>query len=445
MEYEFKECLEEFLRSDSSDEENNVPDYNLVNKLQEFKNGLPHDSSFREYDLSFIVRAAAIAFLNSPAIQNSYIEKKRNNVYTFEPNFDFDVLGKSIHGSAVHICEIRKDSSDEVEKVITKKVYSDLVEFFKGIRDGTLKDFFQDLTNSKGSYRFDSYDLYMGSRYENELGKLRINWIGDENIPMFGSENGTSAVEFYSTLLLLNRFEKNRIKQVRMNDKMARERTIEWKYSENASAEIRCILYRYPDNRPHALVHRSAVIERVGKYGDALKSTIWNHANQLSSSFTNSSSQLSSEVAGLHFLLFGLEVMRNPSVLIHNMMMLDLIKNKPDFMETIYRDDFIPMGRDGSERASRFINDLYNKHMPHEYSFDISFKDFFSRGFTKAPSPEDCRRLASLMLKKECNLIDEWLKLKYVEEEKEKIKNDANRFYGILKKACKEWYDIDMN
>lgn len=423
----FNKSLEEYKTfGDSSSDE-------IVKKWKEFNQAdLLHKRIEHNDYQSFITHAVAIKFLYSTEIQKAY-NAKRRNIVILEPNFDYDILEKSISGTAERIVARSKCSQySEVRKVISDTIYNDLQGFFKAIQDKQLKDFFLYLIHPHG-FGYDLSDL-VGCSSRFELGNLQMHWKRTSlDFSIVESENRNFAIEFYSNLRLLNKLEKMRIKYGDLGEICSK-----WKYSENASVEVLCHIKKFEETiyksvkvlfdretLAYAKIYDKIYRESSGRF----------HLR----SFTGDLSQLSPCEASLHFLLFGAEVMRNPSALIHNMMLLDLIKNGELSWEEVFKDGIIPMDMEHSERASRIINDEYNKFMPHEYSFDIPF-DKYSEGFSYKNTEDFCKA-ASTILEKGSKLIDKWLRMKLGDE----FHESPRSFYDILKTACQEWFQVDIN
>lgn len=450
-ENQFNKCLKEFLKYRSSS-------YEVKKKIDEFN---AVGSRFRNNDFSFVTHAAGIWFLHLPDIENAYNEK-RKNLCIFKAHFNYGILEDLINKSAQKMAEF--NSSKEDTDAISDKIFYNLEEFFIAVRDGKLEDFFARFCIGQIGTGFNPvYALFRDSE------KLKIEWEGtspDFSFVKSGNEN--LAVKFYSDLRLLNEIEKNRMEQVKVNTLRRDFKEIEWKYPGNTNIKIECKVNDFSQGSIHT-VSRSIVVSGISTYENICRRTDLDDTDKISSSFTDRSSQLTDFQAKLHFLLFGAEVMRNPSALIHNMMMLDLIKSwiprkestgvgSSDMESTstevesamkrtwyhIYGNhDFIPMGRYESERAARFINDEYNNYMPHKYSFDTTFEDF-----VKLFSPDQQHRfyqVADTIINKEWIIIESWLKMKFGEEKFREICNeDRSIFFGILKKALKEWYNVNI-
>lgn len=435
FEVRLEECLK--YRSDPSDEEDQAFPYELEGKLRAFKEN-PCDPRFN-YDLSFITHAVAIEFLYSPEIQYAYTQKRRD-VYVFEANFDFYQLEASINESATQIFHLNQGQIDQetVRQAISNKIYSNLEDFFEKLKMNGLSIFFRDLTGPVGN------QIVCGTCFldadddnRNDLRILEIKWKGTERFFSLGDLVGPNqfrAINFYSNLRLLNRLIKIQMGFNKIETYFGR-----WLYSDNNTVDMECgtkpfrgTVYRLMPVKFNGVdIPYSKVFEKLRHIEDV--------DTRLLQSFTNGWSQFSADEASLHCMLFGSEVARNPSALIHNMMLLELTNKGKFTWQYLQSNTLIPMGRPGAERASRLINHIYNDYMPHKYSYD-NYERYFDTLFEfEIAKAHD---VASTILEKERELISAWLEMKFGEERKEEIKNDAILFYGELKNAIKQWYNV---
>ena len=130
--------------------------------------------------------------------------------------------------------------------------------------------------------------------------------------------------------------------------------------------------------------------------------------------FVKGADQLSNNAASLHYLLFGTEVIRNPSALIHNMMMLDLIKCGKLTWKKAFEDHDMPMSIQDAIVASRIKNSEYSeKYMPHKYLYEHKTYTEYAVTWT---SPQRWHNLnyptAEMLLSKEKELTKQWLEMK---------------------------------
>ena len=91
--------------------------------------------------------------------------------------------------------------------------------------------------------------------------------------------------------------------------------------------------------------------------------------------------QLIGEVA---FIMFGVEVQKNPAALLYNMMILDLIDgDKVSQREVFYSNDpehpkekgfggIAPYSMNGATTAARYLNIYYSYIFDHWYSYDVT-------------------------------------------------------------------------
>lgn len=439
---QFEVRLEEYLKykSDSSGEEDQAFPYELEGKLNAFKQN-PCDPRFN-CDLSFITHAVAIEFLYSPKIQEAYNEKRRD-VHIFEANFHFDELEESINRSAIRIVDFNHGQLDQetVRQAISNKIYSNLEDFFEKLRTNELSTFFEDLTDSTGN-QIVCEACFMDAGYgiRNDLRQLEIKLKEFRSFSLVesGDPNEIRAIKFYSNLRLLNRLIKIQMEFNKIGTYFGR-----WLYSDRNTVDMECgtkpfrgTVYRLmPVKFDGVDIPYSKVYQKLRYIEDVDK--------KLLLSFANGWSEFSPDEASLHCMLFGSEVARNPSALIHNMMLLELIESKNFTWQYAQYNTLIPMGRPSAERASRLINHVYNDYMPHKYSYD-NYERYFDQ-LTHLGEKEEAHKVASTILEKERELINAWLKMKFGEKRKEEIKKDAKTlFYVELKKAIKHWYNVEL-
>lgn len=250
-----EECVEKYLmfRDDSSDEEDEVVSYKgALDKLTKFQKA--YNSKFLETighnNLSFITHAVAIKFLNSPKIQKSYNEKKKQIANSFDINFDFDELKTVIKESAQHMLGKKKSLlQNEVEMVISDKINKNLEGFFEALLKNIFPTFFKDLEEEPYCYIID----YLLS----SLRKLRkVGFTFD----LSDCQPEKFAIEFFSTLRLFNEWDRKRYDNRVTMDGF---RPSVWIYSSEVSVEIQNEIKEMSYNRGY---WRKELVSSLGAY-----------------------------------------------------------------------------------------------------------------------------------------------------------------------------------
>lgn len=463
---EVEQCLERCstFGDDSSDEEDD--NNGIKNPLRNFKqfydnrialchnNELcrqkihsteyPNPFQFGQYHLSFITHAVAVKLLYSPTIQSAYYAQKRKIRNQFQANFNYEQLITGIERAAEHVVYFQgKFKHANVQRDISQKIFNNVKGFINALINEETEEFFHDLIHLNGYWS----DNLLGWYFKDELGQLRVNWIDrpSETLSTDLSQSQQFPVDFFANLRLHSRLEKRRMKS--KNDLSAQTST--WTYSDSPPVQIIHEIKRYG-----SLLYKGEEVlfnTRRLTYNEICENIRQKNfeANELLTVFTNGPNQISEFGACLHYLLFGLEVMRNPSALIHNMMMLELIQNNRLSWEDFLIDKQMPMSMVGAERAARFKNYFFDPFMPHKYTFDRTYPEY-SKNFTSAQHAE-AATWASKLLQKESNLTKKWLKMSYGEEVFAFITNEGDInteyldpiFYDLQTK-CFDWFDIDI-
>ena len=212
----------------------------------------------------------------------------------------------------------------------------------------------------------------------------------------------------------------------------------EWKYSDRAKVTI--------INRVSELRKRTEMVQFRG-LGTGSYENIYNESpmtlrdlDNFFTIFTEGTKQIySNEAACLHYLMFGTEVMRNPSALIHSMMILDLIQSGNITWKTALT-EIMPMSQKGSVMGARIKNIKYNgKYMPRNYLYDLE-------NYHDIDKEENISALKAL-LHREKVLMMRWLKQKhptYLDEEDNLNEFGKENLFNLLQKSCKTWYNIEI-
>lgn len=260
------------------------------------------------------------------------------------------------------------------------------------------------------------------------------------------SKSDNSSIEFFANLRLHNRLDKRLVK----HKDGTTEQNSEWKYSNSTTVTI-----------THRITEGSRKEEvKFKELGTASYETIYSSAllsmkdlEELPEVFVKGVTQLSTNAASLHYLLFGTEVIRNPSALIHNMMILDLIKCGKLTWKQAFLDHHMSMSITGAIMASRIKNSEYNdEYMPHKYLYeDKTYKEYANRwngnwDKTNYESAVD-------LLNREKKIMIEWLEMKFGQDylkfcldEKGDLKIEhVESIFSLLEKTCQNWYNIDIS
>lgn len=167
--------------------------------------------------------------------------------------------------------------------------------------------------------------------------------------------------------------------------------------------------------------------------------------------FRNSASKMNENIAALHYLIFGLETLRNPSSLIYNMMLFDLKRVGKISWNELFQ--LMPLRVHHAVMASRFFNDCYSPYMPANYRYDSwSFDEStFNYGYDWTREINDA---IGGLLKDAIQIIHMWLRMKfesnseysqYIGIYSEILSGRENKiFFDLLEQAILEWFTIDL-
>lgn len=416
----------EVFGEDSSDEEDDVSGYDVKQKLSDFEKVKNNFPGFIHKKLSFIIYAVAIKFLYSSNIQNAYYEKKKK-FRCYEAIFGYEQLESEIEKTALQIVDGNKELILSVVKnTISTKIYDDLAGFFKAFRNENMANFFENLTSPEGDFRYKKFGLL------NNLSSIFFNEVWDEERIFFADDESDvfDSIIFFSKLRLQNRLAKRRMIFKPIFSAESTQKSFKWKYS-NTNTVFVLNKYTCNDVKLEYVVFDSKTDTKYGNLWKECKSQLGD-INKLRI-FTNGMRKeyLSFFAAKFHCLLFGLEVMRNPSALIHHMMLFDLIERGQIRWEEVH--DKMPMALEGAVEASRYKNSVYSAYMPHNYLYDVERDISYQSD------------IESELIEREHDLTKKWLEnnhFKIIEEGD--IKDEyVDRFITRLQSACEDFYNIE--
>ncbi|CAF0994456.1 unnamed protein product [Brachionus calyciflorus] len=166
--------------------------------------------------------------------------------------------------------------------------------------------------------------------------------------------------------------------------------------------------------------------------------------------------QLITEVA---FLMFGVEVQKNPAALIYNMMIVDLIDGDKVSQREIYysRDPehskekgnggLAPYSFDGAATASRYLNIYYSYIFDHWYSYDITdeseekiFENLMDPNSDFNQKREYKIRFEEMM-QREYDLVIKWINYKKERDRKARYLKTIQELYNYILAKTTEYYE----
>lgn len=165
--------------------------------------------------------------------------------------------------------------------------------------------------------------------------------------------------------------------------------------------------------------------------------------------------QLITEVA---FLMFGVEVEKNPAALIYNFMLLDLIDgDKVTQREVYYSQDpehskergnggIAPYSFDGAATASRYLNIYYSHIFEHWYSYDITdeSEEKIFENLMDPSSEYNVKRGYKIrfdeMLQREYDLVQKWINFKKERDRKARYLKTVAEVWDYILKKCIEFF-----
>ena len=173
----------------------------------------------------------------------------------------------------------------------------------------------------------------------------------------------------------------------------------------------------------------------------------------ISKLFQNGELSLDDGSAAYHYLLFGLETLRNPSAFIYHMMLFDLRHaQKITWLDAF---QLMPLRACGAVMASRLINCVYSPYMPVEYKYDSkSYEKCQERWFEKDRWNKNNLAVAGNILKGGDLITKKWLLMKfegkdryfqYLDQNNEIITERVKKvLFNLLEEAVFHWTTIDL-
>jgi len=131
---------------------------------------------------------------------------------------------------------------------------------------------------------------------------------------------------------------------------------------------------------------------------------------------------ITKRIYALTYLLFKTEVIRSPGALVSHVQMLELIINREMSLEDAFSKTQMPMASSGAIKAARLLEDKYNKHLFYQYDNPYSYAHGYEDKFTPA-----------MLVQKESDLVDKWLKLKFGEEAESVVNNPEKHLVEIYR------------
>lgn len=166
--------------------------------------------------------------------------------------------------------------------------------------------------------------------------------------------------------------------------------------------------------------------------------------------------QLIGEVA---FIMFGVEVQKNPAALLYNMMILDLIDgDKVSQREVFFSNDpehpkekgfggIAPYSMNGATTAARYLNIYYSYIFDHWYSYDVT-EETEERIFENLMDPnseysksKDYKILFEEVMQREYDLINKWITYKKERDRKARYLKTIQELYNYIFNKTVEFYE----
>jgi hypothetical protein len=288
------------------------------------------------------------------------------------------------------------------------------------------------------------------------------------------SDSADFFVDFLAHLHLDNYFFKT-MKKGQTNTMFVAERSFRWTFPMNI--EIRQTQRRELQGHRRDLVmtknHKAHKFIRIEyknidrdldpyMHGGHFRALFSNEINALEYYIKNHpGKQFITEVA---YLMFGVEVQKNPAALMYNMMIIDLIDGDKISQRTIYysyEPDFpkerggggaLPCSFHGHTTAARWLNLYYSFVFDHWYSYDIQDEneDKVLENILNPNSEYNLKREHGIrieeLMKREYDLINRWLEFKKERDRKARYLKTIQELYNyILSKTFEFYEDYKIN
>lgn len=391
---------------DSSDEEDEVETYDIAAKIQGFK--IAQEETVDQDDvLSFITHAAGIYSLYSLPVQKRYYELKKEKLST-ELNFKSDEEIKEGIESSLREREyyagkdwLRSNfqKMQSIFLVIKEDMFNKIVQDKRAYTEAILKyesDSYlgiDTMFQEKGLKPEDMPNLSNNFPRPSVVNQFTRKTLDNPYFNLSAIAEEDFVVEFLSYLRLHNRSEKRHIN----NGEKCKNTT--WTVFESKEAVELDNQNEYSGCR-NEQVHFNS---KWDNYSMILSYPKPEEVQVLLDAGINikrvhNPDNLSSKSLSLWYLLFGCEVIKNPSALIHHNMAFDLVKaRKLEWTEDDNDQmiEIVPMFKAGMIQPAMKLNREYSEFMPHKYSYQR----------------KDEYELKSLV-KREANITKEWLELK---------------------------------
>ncbi|WP_323739291.1 hypothetical protein [Candidatus Trichorickettsia mobilis] len=441
--------LSKFMISgdDSSDEEDTVEPYDITSELSKF-NEDHQDKLSGDNNLSFIIHAAGIQLLYSKPVQHSYYKLKKDQL---KDSYDLptgDLVNAAVQNSLKHTDNWHNKQdwardSKAVEQETVELINSNPVGFYKSILKNELSEYFQSIIDK---YNLNSGD-FLGWQYQPELGSLRVTPQLPHKYEYDLSSSNSFAIDFFANLRLHNRLDKRALKYKEKIKEKFPEQVSKWKYSQSEIIIDHKIIANTNTLRSEEVKFNDQTLSYPAIFNLGLISSDALLLNQI---FHKGTSNIPTNIVTLHYLLFGTEALRNPSALIHNSMMLDLISHASLTWEGAFDQKIMPMSMEGAIMASRVVNSHYTKYMPHNYLYDKSYEMIYYKNDPEAYHKQN-KNNAKILLEKELDFTKLWLVMKlgnnldeYLQENGDLKDSKVQEIFQLIQVSCQQWFSINL-
>lgn len=442
--------LSKFVMSgdDSSDEEDIVENYDITSELSKF-NKDNQGNLVDHNNLSFIVHAVGAQLLYSKPVQDSYYKLKKDQLKNSYDLPTGDSVNAAVQNSLKHTGSWHNKQdwtrdSKAIEQETVELINSNPVGFYKSILKAELSEYFQNIIEK---YKLEHGD-FLGWRYQPELGNLSVTPKLPHKYEYDLSNTNSFALDFFANLRLHNRLDKRALKYKEKFGEKFPEQVSKWKYSQTEIIIDHKIRANTNTLRSEEVKFNDETLSYPAISNLGLVSS---DALLLRQIFHKGvSANIPTHILTLHYLLFGTEVIRNPSALIHNSMMLDLIYHASLTWEGAFDQRIMPMSMEGAIMASRIVNSHYTKYMPHNYLYDKGYETIYYKNDAEAYHKQN-KNNAKILLEKELDFTKLWLIMKlgnnldeYLQENGDLKDNKAQEIFQLIQASCQQWFSINL-